>query len=79
MDGIDIPSAADVRSRLTRLSHAQVKALAAASAVPFTTLWKVRTGETRNPGVETVRQFWPHISKAGAPSIPDGATVRKAA
>ena len=61
MDAIDIPSAADVRDRLTRLSHAQMKALAASSGVPFTTLWKVRTGETKNPGVETVRQFWPHI------------------
>lgn len=60
-----------------RLSHAQTKALAEASGVPFTTLWKVRTGETRNPGVETVRLFWPRlpigelVGADGDPPAPD--------
>lgn len=88
MDAINIPGAAEVRDRLARLSYAQMRALAAASGVPFTTLWKVRTGETKNPGVETVRQFWPSIpapsaceliGAEGAPAVPAEAEVRDAA
>lgn len=41
------------------MTHAEVQSLSRASGVPFTTLWKIRTGETSNPGFETVRQFYP--------------------
>lgn len=61
-----IPSAADVRASLEKLSHAQVGALAEQSKVPFTTLWKIRNGETENPRLETVRQFMPFVSLAVA-------------
>jgi hypothetical protein len=57
----DIPSAKVIRNRLGRLSRAQMQALSKASRVPFTTLWKVRTGETGNPGIETVRKFIAHM------------------
>lgn len=60
-----IPSAEQVRDRLATLSHAEMRKLAAESGVPFTTLWKVRAGETKNPGVETVRQFW-HLTRQPA-------------
>lgn len=56
-----IPSAAEVRERLSGLGHAQVQELAAASEVPFTTLWKIKTGETKDPRIDTVRQFLPHL------------------
>ena len=59
----DIPSAGEVRALLQPLRHAQLQALAAASGVPFTTLWKVRSGETGNPGLDTVRKFLPHVAK----------------
>jgi transcriptional regulator with XRE-family HTH domain len=52
-----IPSSADVRQRLLPLRHAQLQALARASGVPFTTLWKVRSGETQNPGLDTARSL----------------------
>lgn len=76
-----IPSAADVRRRLQALSLAEVKALAGRSGVPFTTMWKVRAGETKNPGVETIRAFWPElIGTEGAPAVPVAeAEVRDAA
>jgi predicted transcriptional regulator len=38
--------------------------LARLSKVPFTTLWKVRSGETENPRIESVRQFLPHLEAA---------------
>lgn len=36
-------------------------ALSTRSGVPFTTAWKVRSGETRNPGIETCRQLVQHL------------------
>jgi len=50
-----IPTAAEVRDQLSRLSHAQMQSLARISGVPFPTLWKLRSGETPNPRIETVR------------------------
>jgi len=46
---------------LEQLTHAQMQRLAIASGVPFTTLWKVRSGTTTNPGIETVGKFLPYI------------------
>ena len=60
-----IPSAADVRVALSPLTHSQLAKLSDLSEVPFGTLWKVRTGVTKNPGIDTVRKFLPLIGKAG--------------
>lgn len=59
-----IPSAAQVRGALEPMTNAQLQSLAELSGVPFTTLWKVRSGETENPRIETVRMLWPHVSAA---------------
>ena len=56
-----IPSAQEVREKLAQLGHAETQDLAEQSGVPFTTLWKIRTGETDNPRLETVRLFFPFI------------------
>ena len=53
-----IPSATDVRDSLAGLTTGQVRAIAEKAGVPFTTLWKIKTGETANPGIETVRRFF---------------------
>jgi predicted transcriptional regulator len=58
-----IPSQAEVQSDLLTLGHAQMQELARVSGVPFTTLWKVRSGETTNPGLETVRKFMAHFAE----------------
>jgi predicted transcriptional regulator len=69
-----IPSAAELRERLALMGHAQVQALAARAHVPFTTLWKIRTGETADPRLETVRAIWPElIETEGAPAVPEPA------
>ena len=59
-----IPSASDVRQALGPLTHAQLTRLADLSQVPFGTLWKVRNGVTKNPGIDTVRKFLPHVGRA---------------
>lgn len=58
-----VPTAAAIRQELVALSHAELQHLARLSTVPFTTLWKIRDGTTRNPGIETVRLFVPHLNK----------------
>ena len=59
-----IPSASAVRARLKKLSNGRLQLLSELSGVPFTTLWKCRSGETTNPGIETVRKFAPYIDAA---------------
>lgn len=54
----EIPSAADVQSRLKQLKVVELEALAVKTGVPEGTLWKIRTGTTANPGLETVRKFF---------------------
>ena len=56
---IHFPPITEVRSFLEALGHAQVQELSGTSGVPFTTLWKIRDGTTTNPGIETVRKFYP--------------------
>ncbi|HTH09913.1 MAG TPA: hypothetical protein VMA55_10125 [Acidovorax sp.] len=64
---MSLPSVDHVRSQLLLLSYAGVKHLAKRSGVPFTTLWKIRDGTTANPGIETVRQFWPELADIKTP------------
>ena len=59
-----IPRAADIRAQLEKLGHAQTQELARLSNVPFSTLWKIRSGETTNPRIDTVCQFMGHIEAA---------------
>lgn len=66
MNFTEIPSAEHVRQALKGLTYSQTVALARMSGVPFTTLWKVRSGETPNPRLETVRQFLPRLEEAAA-------------
>jgi predicted transcriptional regulator len=46
---------------LSLLGHAQMQQMASCSGVPFTTLWKLRSGETADPRLETVRLLLPHL------------------
>lgn len=60
---ITIPSGTDVRAWLSPLTNTELQQLGERSGVPFTTLWKIRAGETKNPGVETVRKIAPHVAQ----------------
>ena len=66
MEPTFIPTPASICERLQALSFAQMQELSRQSEVPFTTLWKIRTGETSNPGIDTVRRFLPHIDSVAA-------------
>lgn len=55
------PSADQIKARLNGLSAAKLQQLSTDSKVPYTTLNKMRRGETHNPRIETVRAFWPHL------------------
>lgn len=43
------------------MTLAQLEQLATDSGVPFTTLVKVRNGQTENPRLETVHAIWPRL------------------
>lgn len=58
-----LPPIESIRSDLLRLPYADIQRLANVSKVPFTTLWKIRDGITKNPGIETVRLFYPHMAR----------------
>lgn len=60
----ELLSAEAVRAALAPLSLKQVERLASMSGVPAATIYKVKRGETENPGLETVRKFYPHIASA---------------
>lgn len=59
----NIPSAEEVRAALAPLSLKQLDRLAELSGVPATTIYKVKRGETENPGIETVRKFLGHVPR----------------
>lgn len=61
-----IPTAADVSEALASLGHSQLHRLAELSGVSFTTLWSIRSGERKNPGIETVRSFMQHVPEVQA-------------
>ena len=69
----------DIKARLAGLSHQQLRYLSRGSGVPYTTLLKVRNGPTTNPGIETVRKFWPKVEaiEAGWDGADRRATPRK--
>jgi len=61
-----IPSTEEVRAALAPLTLKQLDRLALLSGVPATTIYKVKLGETTNPGIETVRKFIGFIHEAQA-------------
>lgn len=57
----DIPTCAQLREKLLALSWGQVQELSRKTGAPFTTVWKIRDGETTDPRLETVRVIWPEL------------------
>jgi len=68
---IQIPSALEFKARLEPMGSSELAELARMSGVPFHTLLKIKTGETTNPGIETVRKFCPFLT----PRQPEKATA----
>lgn len=53
--------AEEVKQALAALSLRQLDRLAELSGVPVATIYKIKRGETSNPGIETVRKFMPYV------------------
>lgn len=70
-----IPAAAEVVARIEPLTNGQLQRLSELSGVPFTTLWKIRSGETTNPRIDSASKFWPYIEAAqeASGSTPEAA------
>lgn len=60
----NIPTTEEIVIALGPLGYAQMQELARLSGVAFTTLWKIKIGETKDPGVGKVRRFWPYVATA---------------
>lgn len=58
-----IPSANEIRELLSEYGRDRILRLSTASGVPFHTLLKIKSGETDDPRLSTVRAFWPHLAK----------------
>ena len=50
-----------VIGRMEHLTHAELRALAKDSGVPFETLQKIRKGYIGNPGIRTVQKLYGHF------------------
>ena len=51
-------------AKVQALSFEQLRVIALDSNVPYTTLWNVHHGVTKNPRLETVQKVWPHLISA---------------
>lgn len=60
MDHIPLSSDA-IRLALAPLSLRQIERLSELSGVPAPTIYKIKRGETSNPGIDTVARFMPHL------------------
>lgn len=53
------PSCEEIAAVLKILNHDEMQEVADRAGMPFGTIAKIRTGEVKNPGIETVRKFYP--------------------
>lgn len=51
------PSADDIRAALSGLTMRQMDELAGLSGVPATTIYKIKRGETKDPGINTCQKI----------------------
>ncbi len=72
-----IPSAADIRASLAIYTRKQLDELGGITGVPATTIYKIKLGITRDPGIETVRKLITHLrpAKPAASAKPKVAKV----
>ena len=59
-----MPTPEQVRERLSAMNYTQIMLLSELTDVPFTTLWKVRNGDTQNPRLATVCAIWDELVKS---------------
>lgn len=55
-----------VKTYLDNCKHSDIQKLANESGIPFTTIIKIKYGETKNPGVHTIQPLFNVIMKQTA-------------
>jgi predicted transcriptional regulator len=70
-----MPTPETVRKQMEPLGYAEMRKLAAESGVPFTTLLKIKSGETENPGIRTVSMFWGHLPTSADQQQTEGTSA----
>lgn len=60
----DIPSVSEIRAALNDLGGMSLNRLSRLSGCSLSTLHRIQSGESENPGVETVRSFWGYVQAA---------------
>ena len=63
----ELPTMAKISGVLKKHSAREIVQLSLKTKVPITTLHKIRSGLTPNPGIETVRKFLATAAKNKAP------------
>lgn len=74
-----IPSTADIRASLSAFSRKQLDDLGELTGVPPTTIYKIKLGVTRDPGLETVRKLLPHLRPVKPKVSRSPSSVRRSA
>lgn len=72
-----IPSIESIKTALAQVDLPTLTRISGESGVPVSTLQKIRLGITTNPGIETVRKFYPLLAAASQKQEPalDGQAV----
>lgn len=61
MKSVILPTTAELRAALESLTRAQITQIAEISDIPFTSIMNIRSGVSKNPGIETVSRFLPAL------------------
>lgn len=56
-----VPTLAQVSTALGLLRQPELEKLSELSGVPVATLWNIRSGKSKNPGIVTVAAFQPYV------------------
>jgi len=61
---MNVPTPSDFRARLEPFSMTELHVITELSGVPMLTLYKIKRGETADPGLSTAAKVYPVLSKA---------------
>ncbi|OPZ03644.1 MAG: hypothetical protein BWZ09_02314 [Alphaproteobacteria bacterium ADurb.BinA305] len=64
-----VPTLAQVSTALGLLRQPELEKLSELSGVPVGTLWNIRSGKSKNPGIVTVAAFQPYVEALAAVAL----------
>ena len=64
-----VPTLAQVSTALGLLRQPELEKLSELSGVPVGTLWNIRSGKSKNPGIVTVAAFQPFVEALAAAAL----------